>query len=192
MRLRQELHGNKKYEDDASGLQFLKGHPLRCSPENAHGELSKEVDVCVNMFVCVLLQKSSTLEILVAHREMHFKFQPTRFMYTQCQSPRSCSHRGLRPWSVVGKSSPRESQPVGAERAEICPSPFRQVGQQFLGKGLRPTERQHLHGAEVEVRGVRARAFVGSARGQWSRLGHATLRQLFMILQRDGRSAIMT
>lgn len=35
-----------KYNDEASGLHYLKGCPLRCSPENAHGELSMEVDVC--------------------------------------------------------------------------------------------------------------------------------------------------
>lgn len=56
MRLRQELHGNKKYEDDASGLQFLKGHLLMCSPENAHGELSKEVDACEHVGLCFALE----------------------------------------------------------------------------------------------------------------------------------------
>lgn len=75
---------------------------------------------------------------------------------------------------------------VGAERAQVCPSAFCQVDQQFLGEGVRPAERQCLRSAEVEVRGVRARAFVGPTRGQWSRLGHANPQQLLVNLWRDG------
>lgn len=56
------------------------------------------------------------------------------------------------------------------------------MGQEFLGKGIRPAERQRLHSGEVEVRGVRACAFEGATRGQWSQLRHNTLRQLLMIL----------
>lgn len=63
-----------KYEDDEPGLQYLKGCPLRCSPENAHGELSMEVDVCEH--VCILLYKSVILEILVARCSMRFVFKP--------------------------------------------------------------------------------------------------------------------
>lgn len=110
-------------------------------------------------------------------------FQPVGFTFRRPVSERR-SHRGLRPRSVVGETRPRQSEHAGAEGAQVPASPFSQVGQEFLGEGVGPAERQHLHGAQVEVRRVRARPFVGQTRGEWSQLGHAVQRLNF--LQGDG------
>lgn len=60
MTLRQGLQWNKKvlpkYEDEASGLEYLKGCPLRCSPENAHGEVSMVADMCEHVCLYFALE----------------------------------------------------------------------------------------------------------------------------------------
>ncbi len=67
-----------KYEDGVSGL---KGCPLRCSPENAHGEFNVEVDVCEN--VCILLEKSliHEMKISVSAYESHIASE-SAFVFT--------------------------------------------------------------------------------------------------------------
>lgn len=78
------------------------------------------------------------MQILVTHLGMYYTFQLMRFI--KFQSLLLHSHGGFRPRSIVGESCPGETEHVGAERTPVCPSALCQMGQEFLGKRVRPAE----------------------------------------------------